>query len=58
MLVKYKGILKIVFGIYTCWHQMDFLKQGKFECQKDIHVNLSVDNEHKWQILSLKKKVR
>ena len=28
----YKGILKIIFGIYTLCQQ-----EGKFECQKDIH---------------------
>ena len=33
--VKYKGILKIIYGIYTRCQQIDFLKQGKFECQKD-----------------------
>ena len=33
MPVKYKGILKIIFGIYTRCQQMDcFLKEGKFEC--------------------------
>ena len=37
MPVKYKGILKIIFGIYTRCQQIDFLKQGKFECQKDMH---------------------
>ena len=29
-------MLNIIFGIYTRCQQIDVLKQGKFECQKDI----------------------
>ena len=31
---EYKGILKIIFGIYTRCQQTDILKYDKFECQK------------------------
>ena len=40
MPVKYKGILKIIFGIYT-------------RCLQITFKNLSVDNECKRQLLSL-----
>ena len=35
-------ILKIIFGIYTRCQQIDLLKKGKFECQKDIHLKMYV----------------
>ena len=42
MPVKCKGILKIIFGIYTHCLQIDFLKKVKFECQKDVHFKTHV----------------
>ena len=35
MPVKYKGILKMIFGIYTRCQQIDFL--SKVNYSKDIH---------------------
>ena len=32
-----RQILRIIFGICTRCQQIDFLKQGKLEGQKDIH---------------------
>ena len=38
MPVKYKGILIIIFGIYTCCQLMKVkVICRKFECGKDIH---------------------
>ena len=38
MPVKYKGILVIIFGIYTHCQQMKFrVMCRKFECREDIH---------------------
>ena len=47
MPVKYKGILKIIFGIYTHCQQM------VSKCISNLKSTVSVDNECKCQILSL-----
>ena len=33
--------IKMIFGIYTRCHQIDFLKLGKFKCQKLLELHFT-----------------